>query len=315
MNVEKINFRTATRQQAKASILIQGLSGTGKSGTALLIAHALAGDWKKVFALDSENKSLDLFDGLRASTGETFKDFLKYDLDRTMGYAPSRYIAAIEAAIKAGAEAVINDGITPMWQQDNGVLQLVNKIQSENNKYNKFSVWGDPRVEKEKMNIFSCIRNDRVHLISTVRVKEKFDIQQGEGVKSLGEQQQQMPDLKYEPDLVLDMVTCGSPAGVHPVVKVLKSRYAIFEQEETYALTPEILNQLVEYLKEGADPEELREKQRLELIEALTNLLDSDVSKRTMYPMLKKEEGIAEDVALADMSLENIRTLLTKLIN
>ena len=52
-----LNFRDATRQQAKASILIEGLSGRGKSGLALLLGHALAGnDWSKVYAGDGENR-------------------------------------------------------------------------------------------------------------------------------------------------------------------------------------------------------------------------------------------------------------------
>ena len=60
-----LSFRDATRQQAKASILIEGLSGRGKSGLALMLAYALAGkDWTKVYAIDTENRSLDLFEGL-----------------------------------------------------------------------------------------------------------------------------------------------------------------------------------------------------------------------------------------------------------
>ena len=52
-----LSFRDATRQQAKASILIEGLSGRGKSGLALLLGHALAGkDWSKVYAVDIERR-------------------------------------------------------------------------------------------------------------------------------------------------------------------------------------------------------------------------------------------------------------------
>ena len=35
----QFNFRDATRTQAKASILIEGLSGSGKSGLALLLGY------------------------------------------------------------------------------------------------------------------------------------------------------------------------------------------------------------------------------------------------------------------------------------
>ena len=36
-------FQEATREQSKASILIEGLSGKGKSGLALLLGYYLAG--------------------------------------------------------------------------------------------------------------------------------------------------------------------------------------------------------------------------------------------------------------------------------
>ena len=54
-------FQEATREQSKASILIEGLSGKGKSGLALILAYYLAGeDWSKVFDIDTENNSVNL---------------------------------------------------------------------------------------------------------------------------------------------------------------------------------------------------------------------------------------------------------------
>ena len=54
-------FRKAQRQKVKASIMIEGLQGSGKSGLALAIASVLASSQDKIFAIDTENKSLDLF--------------------------------------------------------------------------------------------------------------------------------------------------------------------------------------------------------------------------------------------------------------
>ena len=54
----------ATRLQCKASIMIEGLSGKGKTGLALLIARGLASDWSKIVHTDTENKSARLFVGL-----------------------------------------------------------------------------------------------------------------------------------------------------------------------------------------------------------------------------------------------------------
>ena len=61
----RFEFQEVTREKAKAAIQIQGLSGRGKSGLALLLAYFLTGDWKSVYAIDTENKSMSLYQGLK----------------------------------------------------------------------------------------------------------------------------------------------------------------------------------------------------------------------------------------------------------
>ena len=313
--LEKVfQFRDATRAQAKACIVIQGLSGKGKSGLALAIGHALANkDWSKVYAVDTENKSLDLFEGLRLHTGDKIVPFKKLDLLPSHGYAPSNYLMCKANAIKAGGEVFIADSITHMWQMTGGILQRVTALEKANSKVNKFTAWGTDEIVDEKNAIYDVVRDSNIHVISTVRIKEKHEFVGGE-VKSLGEQQIFMPDFKYEPDLVLDMVRAGNPNGTTPAAKVVKSRYAIFIEGETYDFTEGLLSQLVAYLAEGADPVVLKEEQRQELIVAVTELLDNDSSKATMFPILKEQLGV-KDVALIDLPLDVIRTLLGILIN
>ena len=313
--LEKVfQFRDATRAQAKACIVIQGLSGKGKSGLALAIGHALANkDWSKVYAVDTENKSLDLFEGLQLHTGDKIVPFKKLDLLPSHGYAPSNYLMCKANAIKAGGEVFIADSITHMWQMTGGILQRVTALEKANSKVNKFTAWGTDEIVDEKNAIYDVVRDSNIHVISTVRIKEKHEFVGGE-VKSLGEQQIFMPDFKYEPDLVLDMVRAGNPNGTTPAARIVKSRYAIFIEGETYDFTEGLLSQLVAYLAEGADPVVLKEEQRQELIVAVTELLDNDSSKATMFPILKEQLGV-KDVALIDLPLDVIRTLLGILIN
>ena len=313
--LEKVlQFRDATRAQAKACIVIQGLSGKGKSGLALAIGYALANkDWSKVYAVDTENKSLDLFEGLQLHTGDKIAPFKKLDLLPSHGYAPSNYLMCKANAIKAGGEVFIADSITHMWQMAGGILQRVTALEKANSKVNKYTAWGTDEIVDEKNAIYDVVRDSNIHVISTVRVKEKHEFVGGE-VKSLGEQQIFMPDFKYEPDLVLDMVRAGNPNGTTPAARVVKSRYAIFIEGETYDFTEGLISQLVAYLAEGADPVVLKEEQRQELIVAVTELLDNDSSKATMFPILKEQLGV-KDVALIDLPLDVIRTLLGILIN
>lgn len=317
-NVQELafQFRDATRQQAKASILIEGLTGKGKSGLALLIGRALAeGDLSKVYAVDTENKSLDLFQGIRLSTGEICLPFKKVDILPIHGYSPSNYIACKENAIRAGAVALINDSITHMWTREGGVLDIVSELQKTSK--NQYTVWGDDKVVKEKQAIYNTVRDNRIHIINTVRVKEKFEMitEDGKNVpKSVGEQELQMPDLKFEPDLVLHMERAGTIKGDAPIARVVKSRYAILEEGKSYSFDDMILSQLVTYLKEGADPAVLLEQQRLELTKVIASILDTDASKRTMFPLLKEQQGY-KDVALTDLPLDGLQTLLGIIIS
>jgi len=308
------NFTEVSRAQSKASIVIQGLSGKGKSGLALLIGIILAGgDWSKLFALDTENRSLNLFEGIASSIGIMFGKFRKFDLLKTHGYKPSHFVGAKEAAVAQGAAVFVQDSISHAWNGPGGVLQLVSKKESENTRLNKYNAWGDPEVVFEKDSIFEMIRDSEIHMISTVRLKEKHALQEGK-VVSLGDQQIQMPDLKYEPDLVLEMVHAGTTTGRAPRARVIKSRYAIFSEGEEYDFTEDTIIQLRDYLAEGIDPAILLEQQRQEFMTEIKYILDSSESKKVVWNIYKSDLGHAE-TPLVEMPLDILRKLLSRLLN
>ena len=314
MAVFQPNFTEVTRAQSKASIVIQGLSGRGKSGLALMLANVLAdGNWDEVYALDTENRSLNLFEGIATHLGGTFGKFKKFDLLRVHGFRPTNYIAAKQAAISNGAKVFIQDSISHAWIGADGVLQLVTKAEQASTKVNKFNAWGLSEIVFEKDSIYEMIRDSEVHMISTVRLKEKFELADGK-VSSIGEQQIQMPDLKYEPDLVLDMIHPGNTTGRPPRAKVIKSRYAILSEGEAYDFTAELMAQLKDYLAEGADPAIMMEAQRQEYIVAIKSVLDNSASKKTLWAVFKEDLGVA-DVILEDLPLDIARKLLSRLMS
>ncbi len=311
-------FEDAKRVQCKASIEFEGLSGSGKSGAAMLTAAILAGyDWKSIYACDTENRSLRLLVGTPCSDGNKYGSFKVAELTPDIGYAPSNYLAIREAAIQAGAKVFVQDSISHAWQYKGGVLDKVSEAKTSGNKlYAKdaYAAWGDPEVVAEKNKLLEMIRDERVHVISTVRVKEKMEYTTtAEGktkLESLGEQQIQQADLKYEPDLVLHTLKPGSNRNgkiEHPRVRVIKTRYAFLEKDEEYDWTPELITQLKQYLEEGVDPETIFEQQRQEYIAGVRSIIENP-SKKAIASVLKEDLGY-KDVKLAEMPLKAIKQL------
>ena len=315
-------FEKATRQQSKASILIEGLSGKGKSGLALLLGYYLAGeDWEKVFDLDTENNSVQLFTDTTCSAGMKFENFQIGKFTADLQYKPSHYQMFKEAAINAGAKVLINDSISHAWTYEGGILDMVAALKKTNNRYQKdsYAAWGDDAIVEEKQKLMQLFRDHRIHVISTVRVKEKMEYDKDENGKtvltSLGEQQIMQADVKYEPDLVLSMVSPGRAVGneiKHPQARVVKSRYVILKEGETYEFTPSLCKQLAEYLEEGASPEEILEQQRQEYIAGITAYLDSHKNAVPIWEVLKTDAGF-EGVPLRDMPLDILKPIFIKL--
>lgn len=316
------NFEDAQRVKCKASIMLEGLPGHGKTGLALLLGYYLAGkDWKKVYHIDTENKSANLFVGINASIGEKFSNFKAGQLTPDIGFKPSNFLAFREAAKEAGAEVVIEDSISHAWQYKGGVLDLVTEAKASSVHYSKdsYAAWGDPTVVKEKNELLNLIRDPQVHVITTVRVKEKMEYGVDTDGKtkliSLGEQQIQQADLKYEPDLVLHMIRPGSARNgnlIAPVARVVKSRYAIFEPDQEYEFNEELLLQLKQYLEEGADPEELLNKQKEDYVKAVEDYLKAHEAAKVVWKELKKQAGYAE-TKLVDLPLAVIKELFIKI--
>lgn len=307
-------FRKATRQKVKASIMIEGLQGSGKSGLALLIARALTDDWEKIYAIDTENGSLDLFSGIRANTGENFGEFNKVDLTIADGYAPSNYLALRNDAINEGAEVIIMDSISHMWNRKGGLLDTVAEAQAAG--LDNYRSWGTDKNRKEKELLQDIVRCDKAHIITTVRVKEKFGLEFDETrgknkVVSLGEQQIQQDGLKYEPDLVLRMVSPGNMDGTNPVVEVLKTRYAIFTKGQEYEITSDLLKQLKDYLEEGVDPEVILEAQRKDVIERVKEYCGSNTTRKSIWKSLKETAGYTGPIE--EMPLDILKELYYRL--
>ena len=302
-------FRKALRKKRKASILIEGKSGMGKSYLALRLAYALAGKWDDIYAADTEQQSLDLADGVQLYDGCTVDGLNIADVDPDDAQA-ELFVNIRDEVVKAGGSVYIVDSTSHAW---NNLLNTVNKLDSENSKMNKFNAWGQPQVMSNK-NILgnSLWRSSDIHCITTVRLKDKVVMNPADNsVSKVYDAPIMQEQAVYEPDLVLRMTEAGT-ATTHPKALVLKSRYAPFVQGVEYEWTPELCDALRQYVDEGASPAAIDNQVKEQYINKVTAIVKGSKTKAIKLKSLYKTMGLTDE-KLSDLTTEQLNELLNNL--
>jgi len=320
VTVTKADVTKATREKVKAAIGIDGISGDGKTGLALEIAHAIEPDWSKLHLTDTENRSFSLYIGQKLQSGDVIPaDTIHHaKMSKETGYSPYNYGFFREDAYEKGCTVCIMDSFTHGWSREGGVLDMVSSINSDlakrNRNPNKFAAWNDEEVIGARNLIFDLIRDNKVHVISTLRIKDDYVILAEDGknvVKNVGLKQIQQEGLQYEYDLLLRVIRPADAEANTPArVEVLKSRYSLFHKGEEYDIDKSMLKALAEYLEKGTSKAELDEQLRIDLIEGLKEQIGNDTSRK-LYTVLK---NTYEDRKLAELSLAELRSLNAKFI-
>lgn len=190
-----MQFTKAVRKKSKLRLALTGPSGSGKTYSALLIAKGLGG---KVAVIDTEHGSASLY-----------SDLLEFDsLELTPPYSPERYVAAIQAAEKAGYEVLIIDSTTHEWSGSGGCLEINEQTAQAKYRGNTWSAWNEttPRHRRFIDSMLQC----NMHIIATGRSKtETSQEDSGNGKKKvvkLGMKTEQRDGFEYEFTCVLDIV-------------------------------------------------------------------------------------------------------------
>lgn len=165
-------IETAEREGARLVIGLGGISGTGKTYTALQLAYGLANyNSRKVGFICTENRRGRLYsDALKNEKGEVQK-FLIGDL--TAPFSPQRYIDGIEAFVKAGVEVLVIDSISHEWEGIGGCEDIA---QSGNP---KAPAWNKAKAEHKKM--MNALLSSPLHIIVCMRAREKVQIVKRDG--------------------------------------------------------------------------------------------------------------------------------------
>lgn len=198
-----MGFKKASKQQLKARIAISGVSGSGKTFTALALATELAkGNGEKIAFIDTENRSSERYAKDKKGNGFDFQV-----LHVGAPYTVEKFLNALDDAHEAGFEVIIIDSLSHAWF---AVLEKKDSLANSGGKYNSFTAWGPAGKLQEKL--IQAILESPAHIIATMRSKTKYAQEEYEEngkkkskIVKLGMESIQKEGLEYEFDICMEM--------------------------------------------------------------------------------------------------------------
>jgi DNA polymerase III delta prime subunit len=162
--MEDFIIKKANRSDSKVLISLAGLSGCGKTYSAILLARGLVGETGKIGFIDTEQCRASLYSDL-AGGFDT--------INMEAPFSPDRYIKAVDAFKKAGYGAVIIDSMSHEWEGVGGVLEMAESQKYANGKEMQgMAKWAKPKAEHKKM--MDYLLHCGMHIIFCFRAKERM---------------------------------------------------------------------------------------------------------------------------------------------
>lgn len=217
-------FKKAEKKGAKLKIALTGVSGSGKTYSALVLAKEIG---KRIAVIDTENDSALLY-----------ADDFDFDHNRlSPPYTTERYIAMMELASKE-YDVLIIDSISHAWNGGEGsILDRKGDLDllktKDNRMQNTYTTWNP--FTKEHNKFVSKLLNLPIHCICTMRSKQDYVLQQDSNgrlsPKKVGLAPIQRDGIEYESTTVLDL-------DKEHYATTSKDRTKIFDSQ-SFIITPE----------------------------------------------------------------------------
>lgn len=223
-------FKKASRKQIKLKLAITGASGSGKTTSALRLAHGLG---KKIALIDTENGSASLY-----------SDRYEFDgMDMAPPFTHDKFIQAINDAVTAGYEVLIIDSASHFWE---GILEYKNKLDARGG--NSYTNWAD--AGQKFKGILDAILHSPIHLICCMRSKMEYVLETNERGKQVPKKVGMAPimrdGIQYEFTTVWDVDSAHQAS-------TSKDRTGLFG-DKIEQITEEHGQRLLGWLESGAKP-------------------------------------------------------------
>lgn len=188
-----MQFKKATKTQARLRLALIGPSGSGKTYSALAIGQHL-GD--RVALIDTERGS-----------ASKYADVFTFDTLELSTFSPLTYIEAIRAAGDAGYNVLVIDSLSHAWMGKEGALEQVDAAAKRNHN-NSYAAWRD--VTPMHNQLIDAMLASPCHIIVTMRSKTEYVLEKDERTgktapKKVGMAPVQRDGMEYEFDVVADM--------------------------------------------------------------------------------------------------------------
>lgn len=240
------SFKKATKEKAKLRLALFGVSGSGKTYTALRIATGLAGEGGRIAVIDTERNSAckysDRFNFDVCDAKKPSIENLKMFIDEARSY-----------------DVLIIDSMTHAWLE---LLQEVEKLAKTKFGGNTWSAWSEGTPKQ--MSLINALLDFPGHIIATMRVETNWTTVTNEKGKvvpvRVGEAPKQGKGIEYEFDMLMQI----SPEHDALVIKDRTSKY----QDEVIQLPDEEFGKaLGEWLQDGGVAKTKETKQKTKVVE------------------------------------------------
>lgn len=187
-------FKKAERKKAFLKIALTGVSGSGKTYSALQLAQGLGG---KIAMIDTENGS-----------GELYSNLCEYDVaPMSAPFTPEKYIDYIHEAEQAGYNVLIIDSLSHAWAGEGGILDFVDKKTATTRSGNSFTAWKDATPKQNRL--IDAILQAKMDVIVCMRSKQAYEIVENDKGKKMpvkmGLAPIQRDGLEYEFTVMFDI--------------------------------------------------------------------------------------------------------------
>ena len=245
-----MQLQQASKKRAKIKMALQGISGSGKTYSALLIAYGITNDWSSIAVIDTENHSANLYSHLG-----------KYNvLNIGAPFTPEKYIQAIKLCESAGMKTIIIDSITHEWES---ILDI-----HANMAGNSFTNWS--KLTPRHNEFVQTILQSPLHIIATIRTKQDYVLQEKNGKiipEKLGLKAITREGMDYEFTIVLDI-------DIKHHATASKDRTQLFIDKPEFTITSDTGKKILQWCNQ-TDEVEIKEEENIQIqIQECTNIKD-----------------------------------------